>query len=82
MPGCRVMADGRPSPALARRVETALSLPFLDIPLLLSGEAEAAASLACMLQPQRRLLLECRATNTFENAAFSAEMLRGFSGWW
>lgn len=80
VPGCAVLADGRPSSALARRVQCAITLPFPETPLLVSGaggEAEAAAGLARSLSPQRRVLLECRATSTRENAAFSAEMLGG-----
>jgi uncharacterized SAM-binding protein YcdF (DUF218 family) len=75
-----VLGTKKPSPALARRVYRALELPFLDTPILFSGaggEAEAAAELARQHAPHRRVLQECRATSTRENAAFSAEMLAG-----
>lgn len=76
--------DGRASPALARRVQAALHLPFPDTPLVFTGggqpvsEAAAAAILARAAGiPEHRLLLEHHAESTWENAAFTAHLLRG-----
>jgi uncharacterized SAM-binding protein YcdF (DUF218 family) len=87
--GCRVYPDGRPSPALTRRVQLATELYHAGVaPLLvLTGgqnagapvsEARAAAEL-CLLRgvPPASLILEERSTDTLENAAFSARLVSG-----
>jgi uncharacterized SAM-binding protein YcdF (DUF218 family) len=84
--GCRMPRDGRPGGALERRVGHAAALwrrgaaPLL----LLSGgggrqrsEADAMRELALAAGvPADALLLEERSSNTIENAAFSAALLR------
>lgn len=82
--GCRVMPDGAPSPALARRVELALrlyaagrapTLVFtggvgLGAPL---SEARCSAALAARAGvPEGAILLEEASRDTLENAAFAA----------
>jgi len=81
--GCRVMPDGRPSPALARRVARAVELWKAGrAPLLvMTGgmgehpptEAEAAAQRAHALGvPWSALVRESQSTTTAENARFAA----------
>ena len=77
--GCKVGPDGRASPALRRRVEAAIQLPFSS-PLLFTGaerEAEVSARLAeaAGVSPER-LLREERSTSTYENALFASEVWR------
>jgi uncharacterized SAM-binding protein YcdF (DUF218 family) len=85
--GCAVLPSGQPSPALARRVLTAIRLPFPDTPLLLTGggqpvsEATAAAGLARQQGvSEDRLLLEHHASSTEENAVFAARLVRQQGG--
>ncbi|EFL89897.1 YdcF family protein [Ahrensia sp. R2A130] len=85
--GAAVWKDGRASPALERRTRHAIALHQQGLApiLVLSGglgrhpptEAKAMAEI-CMGEgvPQAALLLEGRSTNTFENVAFSAALLR------
>lgn len=79
--GCAVR-QGRASPALRRRVQTAVALPFVNTPLLFTGggqpsEAAVAADLARAAgTSEARLLLEEHASSTWENAVFSAHLLR------
>lgn len=84
--GCRVMPDGRPSPALERRVRRAVGLWKAGrAPLLvMTGglgenpptEAEAAARLAHSLGvPDAALVRESQSTTTAENAAFAARVV-------
>ena len=84
--GCRVMPDGQPSPALARRTRHAVALwqQGLAPRLVLTGgvgthppsEAEAAADLARSLGvPDEALWVEGRSTSTDENARFAAQEL-------
>ncbi|MEN0064469.1 MAG: YdcF family protein [Myxococcota bacterium] len=86
--GCRVMPDGRPSPALARRVRLAVRLfqegraPLLvctggkGIPVPPLSEAQAAARLAVSLGvPQTAVLEEGESRTTWENASFTAKLL-------
>ncbi len=84
--GCRVMPDGRPSPALARRVEHAAALWHDGVaPLLvLTGgvgdnppsEAEVAASHARALGvPEAALVRETGSTSTDENARLAAQLI-------
>jgi uncharacterized SAM-binding protein YcdF (DUF218 family) len=82
--GCKVMPDGRPSPALERRVRLAVSLRHLAPRLVLTGgrvggpisEAEAGAALAVSLGvPEAAIVLEDRSRNTCENARFTAALL-------
>ncbi len=90
--GCRVMPDGRPSPALARRVELAAALFRAGRAerLLLTGglgadapisEARASADLALALGvPPEALILEERSRDTLENAAFAARAWEDATG--
>jgi len=86
--GCRVFPDGRPSVALARRVEAAAELwaaGRAEIIVLTGGrgdtglvEAEVAATVAESLGvPRSALVLETRSTSTDENARFAAEAIAG-----
>lgn len=80
VPGCRVYADGRPSPALQRRVLTGAQEALArGVPLLITGaygEAEVGAALALGHGvPAHRLLQEPTATCTAENAARSAGLV-------
>lgn len=85
IPGARVFDDGRPSPALIRRVELGCRLWRQDrAPLLvLSGrgrgprpEAEAMAEIAEALGVTREsLVLETRAMSTEQNARYAAELI-------
>lgn len=85
--GCRVLPDGRPSMALARRTRRAVELwrdgvaPRLvftggvgaDAP---ASEAAVAAALARRLGvPGEAILLEERSTSTDENARYAAALL-------
>ncbi len=85
--GCRVLPDGRPSQALARRTTRAVELwkegiaPQIvftggagsDYP---ASEASVAAALAHQFGvPKEATLLEERSTNTDENARFAAQLL-------
>ncbi len=81
VPGCGVLPDGSPSPALARRVLAGVTL-WKDgaAPVLLfsgaNGEAHAAANMAIELGvPADAVLEETRATHTVANARLSARML-------
>ncbi len=84
--GCRVMADGLPSPALERRTGHAVSLYFQGRAprLVFTGgrgqapvaEGEAAARLARSLGvPAEAIVVEDRSTSTEENAAFAARLM-------
>ncbi len=84
--GCRVMPDGRPSPALARRAALATRLwrDGLAPRVVFTGgvgdhggsEASVAAAFARGLGlPDEAILLEERSTSTDENAAGAAEVL-------
>jgi len=84
--GCRVMASGRPSPALAHRVRRAVALYEAGHArrLVFTGgvgdfppsEARAAADLAISLGvPASAIVLEDRSTSTEENARFAAELI-------
>jgi uncharacterized SAM-binding protein YcdF (DUF218 family) len=84
--GCRVMPDGRPSPALARRAALATQLwrDGLAPRVVFTGgvgdhggsEASVAASFARGLGlPGDAIVLEERSTSTDENAAGAAEVL-------
>lgn len=80
VPGCKVYADGRPSPALQRRVLSgAREAMARGIPLVISGaagEAEVGAALALRHGvPPERVLVEPTATNTAENAARTAALM-------
>lgn len=84
--GCRVLPDGGPSPALARRVDLAVSLWEDGVAprIVLTGggspvtEARAAAE-RCLARgvPAGALLLEEASRTTLENAAFAARLVRG-----
>ncbi len=84
--GCRVMPDGRPSPALERRVRAAVALWKAGrAPLVVMtggvgehppSEAEAAARLAHALGvPESALVRESQSTTTAENARFAARVV-------
>ncbi len=84
--GCRVMPDGRPSPALERRVRTAVALWKAGRAprIVMTGgvgenppsEAEAAARLAHALGvPESALVRESQSTTTAENAQFAARVV-------
>jgi uncharacterized SAM-binding protein YcdF (DUF218 family) len=84
--GCRVMADGLPSPALERRTRHAVDLYFQGRAprLVFTGgrgqapvsEGEAAARLAQALGvPSEAIVVEDRSTSTEENAAYAASLL-------
>jgi len=86
--GCRVFPDGRPSVALARRVQKAVELwseGRADTIVLTGGrgdtgvvEAEVAAAVAESLGvPRTAMVLETRSTSTDENARFAAEAIAG-----
>jgi uncharacterized SAM-binding protein YcdF (DUF218 family) len=86
VPGCRVDSQGKPSPALARRVRAASQLweAGWAPTLVLTGglgtapvsEAAAAATYARSLGvPEHALVREQRSTSTEENARFSAQLL-------
>lgn len=86
--GCRVFPDGRPSVALARRVEKAAELwaaGRAEVIVLTGGrgdtgvvEAEVAAAVAESLGvPRSAMVLETRSTSTDENARFAAEAIAG-----
>lgn len=85
--GCRVMPDGRPSPALGRRTRHAVELyrQGLAPRIVLTGglggfppaEAVAAADLALSLGvPRAALLIEDQSHSTEENARFAAARLQ------
>ncbi|MBM4356512.1 MAG: YdcF family protein [Deltaproteobacteria bacterium] len=83
--GCRVR-DGRPSPALARRLALAARAHAAHVStrILASGgrvwdgvrEAEVMAAQLRILAPDAEVWLEPRSHSTVENALFSAELLR------
>jgi uncharacterized SAM-binding protein YcdF (DUF218 family) len=84
--GCRVYADGSPSPALAWRVRTAVDLWERGVAprLVFTGgvgtfppsEAAAAAALAASLGvPRSAIVIEDRSTSTEENARNAADKL-------
>lgn len=84
--GCRLFPGGRPSERLRRRVALGVGL-YRDgaAPLILmSGggadgitEASIMRDLACDAGvPETALLLEAESRNTFENAAYTARLLR------
>ncbi len=86
--GCRVLPDGQPSPALARRTEHAVDLwrRGLAPRIVFTGgvgdfppaEAVAASNLALELGvPAGAIALEERSTSTEENAANAAALLGG-----
>jgi uncharacterized SAM-binding protein YcdF (DUF218 family) len=86
--GCRVFPDGRPSIALARRVQKAAELwaaGHAEVLVLTGGrgeagvvEAEVAATMAESLGvPRAAMVLETRSTSTDENARFAAEAIAG-----
>jgi uncharacterized SAM-binding protein YcdF (DUF218 family) len=84
--GCRVMPDGAPSPALARRVDRAVALwRGGAAPVLVftggvgdhgpaEGEVAAAYARAAGV-PDGAILVEAASTSTEENAAGAAELL-------
>ena len=85
--GCKVMPDGRPSPALERRVRRAVELWRAGrAPLLVftggvgvnpPAEAVVSAALARSLGvPESAIVREERSTTTAENARFAAEAVR------
>ena len=83
--GCR-LRDGRPTPALARRVACGIACwqEGAAPKLLFTGggegmsEAAAMAALAAAASvPEDAILLETDARNTVENAQKSARLLRG-----
>ena len=84
--GARVEADGRPSPALARRARRGVGLFHQGLAprLLLSGgadgtrptEAEVMRALALGAGvPESRLLLERESRSTWDNAAFTRDLM-------
>jgi len=84
--GCKVEADGQPSPCLAGRVDQGVSLYLAGrAPLLVftggvgdhpPSEAEVAARRARQAGvPEVAIRMETRSTSTEENARFAAEML-------
>lgn len=87
VPGARVYADGGLSPAFKRRLDRAAARYADGVAprVLVSGrghggrtEAEAGtAHLAASGVPQEALILEPRAANTRENAAFAAALVQG-----
>lgn len=85
--GCRVLPDGRPSQALARRTRHAVALWQQGVApvLVFTGglgaapiaESEAAAALARELGvPAQAIVTEGRSTSTEENARYAAAALR------
>ena len=85
--GCRVMADGRPSPALEARVRRAVELYDEGrAPLIVMtggvgdnapSEARASMRLAVSLGvPADAIVLEERSTSTDENARFARDALQ------
>lgn len=90
--GCRVLPDGRPSPALARRVDLAVGLIRDGVAprLLLTGgvgagaptsEARCAADRARAAGiPEAALLLEEASRDTLQNAAFAARVWEAGGG--
>lgn len=84
--GCRVMPDGRPSPALTRRVRLAVTLFRAGHArhLVLTGglgrdapvtEGRAAATLAIAVGvPADAILVEETSVDTLQNAAFAARV--------
>ncbi len=89
--GCRILSSGRPCPAAARRAATA-ARAYLDgvAPCVIAsggrrwgGLAEAEA-LSGELQragvPGRAILRDLWSLTTYENAIFSAALLRGIRG--
>ena len=89
--GTRVLADGRPSPALARRVDHAVRLFHEGRArhLVMSGglgdhppaEAQVMRDHAVRAGvPPERILMEAESDTTFENALRSAAILRA-RGW-
>jgi len=81
VPGARVYADGRPSPALLRRIEGARALweRSRGARVVGTGHRGEAACIARELIalgiPEDRLIHEPEARNTAENAARSAKLL-------
>ena len=91
VPGCRVLLDGRPSPALSRRASGAAARwrealgterpgEARPLPLLIGsgagGEAAAIAGVARAAGvPEAAIRQEARARTTEENARFTAELL-------
>ena len=84
--GARVRADGAPSPTLVRRVLHAITLYNQDAvrQIIVTGgvglhppsEAQASATL-CLSHgiPETSLVIEDRSLNTFDNLAFSLELV-------
>jgi len=83
--GCRMMPDGRPSRALARRVEGAVGLwsdgraPVVvftgGVGVSSTSEADGAAAYARSLGlPESAIRIEDRSHSTEENARFAAEV--------
>ncbi|MGR3541430.1 MAG: YdcF family protein [Hasllibacter sp.] len=88
VPGCRVLPDGRPSPALARRIAEAVRR-------VRTGEAEAligtggagadhppegaaiAAEAVRLGLPPAAVLAETRSTTTWENVALALPLIAG-----
>lgn len=84
--GCRVYPNGKPSPALARRVQLAVRLwrDGYAPKLVFTGgvgdhppaEAQAASDLAHQLGvPRSAHVLEARSTSTEENARFASDAI-------
>src|SRR5689334_4643365 len=85
--GCQLVSGGRPSGRLRRRVSLGVGL-YRDgaAPLLLmSGGGAGPATEASVMRdlareagvPETAVLLETVSRNTFENAAYTARVLRG-----
>jgi len=85
--GCQLVSGGRPSERLRRRVSLGVGL-YRDgaAPLLLmSGGGAGPATEASVMRdlareagvPEMAVLLETESRNTFENAAYTARVLRG-----
>jgi uncharacterized SAM-binding protein YcdF (DUF218 family) len=84
--GCRLLADGRPSQRLRRRVTLGVGLYHdgaASLLVLSGGGAGPVAEAVVMRElareagiPETALLLETESRNTFENAANTARLLR------
>ena len=86
--GCPARPDGSPSPALRRRVETALHLarqhPHVCLVFTGAGQPSSEAAVARSLAissgwSSENILHEERSTSTFENAREAAALLQGIS---
>ncbi len=81
--GAKVHSDGRPSHALVDRVQVAVGLLLEGRAqrLVLSGRSPEAQTMARLAiesgAKEAQLVLEAKSRSTFENAARTAEVLRG-----